>query len=587
MKEAIKFLKPYFKDKSKRYALLLTAMGMSLLATLAGIVPFMILYHYLSKGATNEFTGITVQYGVYILLSTAIIGFVTKSLSTIFSHKIAFEILTEIRKKVLDHISKVSIGFFNKKSTGELKKALTEDVSHIEVFLAHHLPDLFSAVFSIIIIILYMFYQNLILATLALIPLLLVPWLQRQMAKGANERMNRWVQVVTKMNSSIVEFIKAIAIVKVFDLKIDSSKRYSRVIDEYCEVWTDITKSQGPTFALFTVLTQSPIVIILPVGGLLYINGLLSGISYLLFCILSCVYLSSLKTLAFFSTDLSYLITGATKIDEILGVEKIENKTKGIVPNNYDISFNRVSFSYGDNEVLKDIDFTSKAGTTTALVGTSGSGKSTIAQLLLRFWDIEKGEIKIGRTNIKDISNEELMFLISYVSQDVFIQNGTVFENIKMGRRGATIEEVHQMAIKAQIHDFILKLPQGYDTVIGRNGHHLSGGEKQRISLARAFLKNSPILILDEVTSATDVENEAYIKQAIEELSRGKTVISIAHRLGIIKNADKIIYLKDGEIEISGTQEELIKDNKEFRKMWQDYERLNSLSLDKGGKQYV
>lgn len=492
--------------------------------------------------------------------------------SGVFSHVAAFTILYELRMKAVNHISKLNMGFFTGHTIGEIKKIINEDIEKLENFIAHQIPDLASAVVTPIIVMIYLLYLNWRLAIVLFIPIILGVISQVATFKGMKERMIRYHHLVEKLNSTIIQYINGMNVMKAFNLSAKSFKNYKDNTEEYANYWIDLTMKLAPPYSIFLVIIDSGLLFIIPIGGIMFLNGSINSTTYILFLILSANFLTFFKQLLEFGGNFSMLLEGAGKVRNIIeqepqayGNKKLNSKING------KIEFKNISFKYDKKEVIKDLYLTVEPKSIVALVGPSGSGKTTLGQLVGRFWDVNEGSINIDGIDIKDIKMEELMDNVSFVFQDVFMLQDSILENIKMGLN-KTEEQIIEASKEAQIHDFIMSLPEGYNTLLGEKGIKLSGGEKQRISIARAILKNSPIVILDEVTSYSDIENESKIQQALRNLLKGKTAIIIAHRLYTIKNADKIVVLNHGKIVEQGNHEYLMNKAGVYRHLWDIYD---------------
>ncbi|HPW52573.1 MAG TPA: ABC transporter ATP-binding protein, partial [Spirochaetota bacterium] len=367
---------------------------------------------------------------------------------------------------------------------------------------------------------------------------------------------------------TIIEFIKGMPVIKAFNQSVFSFKKYKDEAEAYSGHWIEMNRKAGGFFAIYALLMDLSIVLVLPVGGWLFLKESLSLSEFLLFMFLGLSLTRYMKLLVGFGSNITQISQGAKALNDILNTNEMPDGGKITHLNNYDIEFENVSFGYGEKTILKNISFKSPQGSITALTGNSGAGKTTIGRLIPRFWDIKHGEIKIGGVNIKNIRNDVLMRQVSFVFQDIFLFNDTILENIRMGDPAISREKTIEIAKKAQCHDFIMNLPKDYDTRIGAGSTFLSGGEKQRIAIARAIAKNSPVIILDEATSYADTENEEKIQTALSVLLKNKTVLIIAHRLSTIKNSQQILVFDDGEITGKGTHSELYAVNKTYIKMW-------------------
>ncbi|SHI72828.1 ATP-binding cassette, subfamily B [Clostridium cavendishii DSM 21758] len=548
----------------------------SVISSLLGIIPYILMYNIIIELFNdsvdyNKIKSMAIVVGIIVVLRMAIF-----LLSGVFSHIAAFTILYELRMKAINHISKLNMGFFTGHTIGEMKKTINEDIEKLESFIAHQIPDLAAAVVTPIVVLGYLLYLKWQLALVLFIPIVIGVLIQTAMFKNLGKRMVKYHSLIEKLNSTIIQYINGINVMKAFNLTAKSFKNYKDITEEYTDFWVDVTMKMSPAYAVFLVLIDSGLLFMIPVGGVMFLNGSINVSTYIIFLILSSIFLNSFKQLLEFGETFSMLLEGAGKVKNILNNEVQKDGNKILEKNiKGGIEFENISFKYDKNELIKNLSLSIKPKNVVALVGPSGSGKTTIGQLVGRFWDVDDGRITIDGMDIKDMKMEELMNTVSFVFQDVFMLQDTILENIKMGTN-KTMEEVMDASKKAQIHDFIMSLPEGYNTSLGETGIKLSGGEKQRISIARAILKNSPIIILDEVTSYSDVENESKIQEALRNLLKDKTAIIIAHRLYTIKNADKIVVLNEGKIVEQGTHKYLMKKRGLYRHLWDmyDYEIL-------------
>ena len=550
--------------------LIISAM-FSIISTTLSAIPYLLVYSIILELFNREISYNKIQSLVFIAILFIILGVVARILSGIFSHISAFNILYKIRIDLIEHMSKLNMGFFKKNMTGKLKKIINEDVEKLENFIAHQIPDLSSAFATPLIFLGIMFYFNWQLSLVLFIPIILGILAQSGMFKNYMGKVDHFYKLVAKLNSTIMEYINAMNVMKAFNLTAKSFKDYRDNTQEYADYWIELTELAVPYYSAFLCLVDTGLLFIIPIGGIMLLNGKITISVYILFLLMSTIFLNSLRTLFELSENLSFLLKGMEKIIEIFN-EKEQKSGDISFPEHFSesLKYENVTFAYNKAKVINNFTLTIRAGTTTALVGPSGSGKTTIGLLAGRFWDIDEGKITIDGTDIKDISYESLMDNISFVFQDTFMLHDTIYENIIMGKN-YTREEVENAAKKAQIHDFIMSLPDRYETKIGEGGIKLSGGEKQRISIARAILKNTPIVILDEVTSYSDIENEAKIQSALKTLLKGKTALIIAHRLYTIKNADNIVFMKKGQITEQGTHEELLRNKGDYWHLWSLY----------------
>ena len=550
---------------------LIIAALFSIISTTLSAIPYILVYRIILELFNDKIDYRNIQSLVFKAIFFIILGVAARILSGIFSHISAFNILYKIRIDLIEHMSGLNMGFFKKSMTGKLKKIINEDVEKLENFIAHQIPDLSSAFVTPLIFFGIMLYFNWKLSLVLFIPVFLGILAQSGMFKNYMGKVDHFYKLLAKLNSTIMEYINAMNVMKAFNLTAKSFKDYRDNTQEYADYWVELTELAVPYYSAFLCLVDTGMLFIIPIGGIMLLNSRITVPVYILFLLMSTIFLNSLKSLFELSQNLSFLLKGMEKIIEIFD-EKEQTSGNIEFPQNFSqgLKYENITFAYNKAKVINDFTLNIRAGTTTALVGPSGSGKTTIGLLAGRFWDTDEGKITIDGINIKDISYESLMDNVSFVFQDTFMLHDTIYENILMGKN-YTRDEVENAAKKAQIHDFIMSLPDKYETKIGEGGIKLSGGEKQRISIARAILKNTPIVILDEVTSYSDIENEAKIQSALKTLLKGKTALIIAHRLYTIKNADNIVFMNKGKIMEQGTHDELLKNRADYWHLWSLY----------------
>lgn len=498
------------------------------------------------------------------------------------SHMAAFRILYGLRVRLSEHIGRLPLGYLNGTSTGAIKKALEQNVEKIENFVAHTIPDLVNAAITVIVMFVIFFSLNGWMAAVCLLTILAGISVQFSMmfGKKAQEFFKMYFDTSEQMSASAVQYVRGMPVVKIFGQTVQSFRQFSQSIYRFKEYALNVCDAYEPGMVVFIVLLNSLVTFIIPVG-LLLLDGQPGNIAlaavYLFFIILGPGVASPFYRLTFLASNTREIDEGVSRIDAIFAEKQVPEPAVPQQPQGHDICFENVSFSYENTkektrtEALKQISFTARAGEITALVGPSGSGKSTIANLIPRFWDVNEGTIRIGGADIRNIPSETLMDQVSFVFQDTFLFFDTLYENIRVGKADATEEQVIAAARAAQCDDFIRRLPQGYQTLIGEGGVYLSGGEAQRVAVARAILKNSPILVLDEATAFADPENEYKMQLAIQELIKEKTVIIIAHRLSSIISANRIIVLKEGKIAQQGVHPELSTTEGLYKHMWDAY----------------
>lgn len=542
------------------------------LSALCAFIPFVMVYRtllFLFDGAADS--GAALRYGV--IAAIAIAGrFVFAILSGVFSHLGAFNTLYRVREQISRHIATVNLGFFTSHSSGEIKKVMIEDVERIEKFLAHQIPDVISALCVPVIVFSYLLTVNVPMAFCLLAPVILGLGIQCAATVVTGRQMPEYHRLQGKLNSAIMQFINGMPVMKTYNMTAEGYREYSNTVTEYNAFWKKSTRDQGYTYGVFVTLVESGILFALPVGGLLYFQGSLAVQDYLFFMIMSMVFLSSLLNLMNLSMLFSQIMSGMSRIQAIMELPSAAEGDGVMNPAQaHGVSFEHVSFRYDKTEVLRDVNLELRAGSLTAFVGASGAGKTTAAQLIPKFWEVTGGAVKIDGKSITALKTENLMDLVSFVFQETFMLNDTIYQNIAIGNITAAREQVEAAAKAAQIHDFIMRLPEGYDTKLGEDGVKLSGGEKQRVCIARAILKNAPIIIFDEATSYTDIENEHKIQLALQNLLQGKTTVMIAHRLHTIVGADQICVFHQGRVEETGTHRQLLAANGRYAKMWASY----------------
>lgn len=564
----------------------------SVLSAALSFAPYICVYFILREilKSTGNLAAITFgAVGIYawIALGAVMISLLLSFLSSVLSHGAAYKILFELRMKFAQHISKLPMGFHTSNSTGKLRKLMDDNVEKIELFIAHQLPDAVGSLASPVVMLVVLFLFDWRLGLACLVPIVLGFVVQASSLSNpkSKEFMESYQDLQDKMNSSAVEYVRGIYVVKAFNQTVFSFRKFHDTILAYKDSAIRYTHSVKNQYCAFLVLLNSVFLFVLPVGILIGSHTpdyQAFAISFLFYLIFSMGIAGPVSKLMYVFVQ-SFMVSSSIKrvrsvfdtpIQEIAGQSK--------QPQGNGISFKHVSFSYNkddDCETLHDVCFTAESGQVTALVGPSGSGKSTIAQLIPRFWDIDGGEIAIGGVNARDMAMDDLMQSVSFVFQDVFLFKKSILDNIKIGNENARDEDAIAAAKAAMCHEFIERLPEGYQSVLGSRGTYLSGGERQRIVIARAILKNAPIVILDEATAFADPENEQKIQHALEKLMKGKTVIVIAHRLSTIKNADKIIVVDDGRIAEQGTHDELIRYGAKYKHMWDVYSKALNWKL--------
>ena len=544
---------------------------LAVLGEMFGIVPFLmvaLLADELYRGTA------TIQRVLFFSGIAAICQLIKMLLtwrSSLMSHKISFTILKNIREAITDRMAKVPMGVMLETPTGTFKNLIVDNVAKLEDSMAHFMPELPSNIAAPLCSILLIFILDwrMGLASLITIPLGILFF--AAMMRGYGPRMENYMRSANDMNSSLVEYVSGIQVIKAFNRSASSYGKYSKSVNYFhdstmewwsqCWFWNAAARAVLPSTLLGT----------LPVGAWLYMEGTLSLPVFLISLVVPLGFVAPLMKVSEAMEQVSMIKGNLEQVTAFLKTPELVRPSEPVSLGERTYQFEDVHFGYKETEVLHGISFQTRPGTMTAIVGPSGSGKSTIAKLMAGFWDVTSGSVRFGGQDIRQIPFEQLMGEISYVAQDNFLFDKSIRENIRMGNPAATDEEVEDAAKAANCHDFIMQLEQGYDTLAGDAGDRLSGGERQRITIARAMLKPSSVVILDEATAYADPENEALIQQAISKLVAGKTLIVIAHRLNTIRNADQILVVANGNIAGRGTQEELLRECPIYQKMWQDY----------------
>lgn len=554
------------RNSKMRISILLAVLG-----EMFGIVPFLMVALLADKLYRGTATIQRVLFFSGIAAICQLIKMLLTWRSSLMSHKISFTILKNIREAITDRMAKVPMGVMLETPTGTFKNLIVDNVAKLEDSMAHFMPELPSNIAAPLCSILLIFILDwrMGLASLITIPLGILFF--AAMMRGYGPRMENYMRSANDMNSSLVEYVSGIQVIKAFNRSASSYGKYSKSVNYFhdstmewwsqCWFWNAAARAVLPSTLLGT----------LPVGAWLYMEGTLSLPVFLISLVVPLGFVAPLMKVSEAMEQVSMIKGNLEQVTAFLKTPELVRPSEPVSLGERTYQFEDVHFGYKETEVLHGISFQTRPGTMTAIVGPSGSGKSTIAKLMAGFWDVTSGSVRFGGQDIRQIPFEQLMGEISYVAQDNFLFDKSIRENIRMGNPAATDEEVEDAAKAANCHDFIMQLEQGYDTLAGDAGDRLSGGERQRITIARAMLKPSSVVILDEATAYADPENEALIQQAISKLVAGKTLIVVAHRLNTIRNADQILVVANGNIAGRGTQEELLRECPIYQKMWQDY----------------
>ena len=569
---------------SDRKGLIFLSALLSSLAAIASFIPYIAVY-FMIREILNVFPdlvqldmGRIMNYG-WLALAGIVANILLYFLAIFSSHIAAFGTLYDLKVLFADHITKIPLGYHLTIGSGRLRKIMGENIESVEGFIAHQFPDFVASITApiVMVIILFVVDWRFGLASLAGIILAFIAEFIGFGSGAMKENMGKYQKASEEMNNASVEYVRGMSVVKAFNQTASSFKKLQEAISGYTEWVLKFSLGWQNCMPAFTTIINNIYLILVPVGILIGSNTSnfkefsMKFIFYLLFVP---AIAGVLNKIMYISESFMQIDGNVARMDEILNIPEMPETANPQKPQGEDVVFDHVSFTYtGNNEekALERVSFAAKQGQITAIVGPSGGGKSTIANLISRFWDVTDGKITIGGVDLRDMAQNDLMRQVSFVFQDIFLFKQSILDNIRMGNRNATEEQVIAAAKAAQCHEFISKLPEGYHTVVGTKGVHLSGGERQRIAIARAIIKDSPIIVLDEATAFSDPENEYLIQKAFEKLMQNKTVIIIAHRLSTIRNADKIIVMEKGQIVESGKHDDLVAAGGRYSQMWNHY----------------
>lgn len=576
-------LNKVFEYAGSHKKLIYLASFIMLLSVVMGVLPFLLAYQIINPfilGEQLEFSKLTILLLSILacLVSQAILGGVGLNIS----HKAAYNTLLGLRVSLQKKIENLPLGVVEEKGTGAIKKMFVDDIGSLEVLLAHSLPEGIANLIVPLIVYITMFFVDWRLALMSLVSIPLSVVIMMIMYSVGMKKMGPYYMASEKMNNTIIEYINGMEVVKVFNRQTESYKKLTKDVSDYRDSALAWYRSAWPWMALYSALLPCTIILTLPLGGYFVYRGYASLSNLILvLCLSLSIGLPLLKALSFLPTmpQLNYKISA---LEQALNMESLKQGKEKFKGTDKTIFYNNVSFGYqlskvGEDgqpenyikEVIHNVSFIAKSGEKTAIVGESGSGKSTLAKLLIHYYDVLNGSISIGGQDIENMSLETLNKQISYVAQDQYLFNMSLLENIRVGNLSASDDEVIEAARKAQCMEFLNKLPNGIHSLVGEAGKMLSGGERQRISLARAILKNAPIVVLDEATAYADPENEEKMEAAIAELVRGKTLIVIAHKLAAIIDADQILVMDHGHLVANGKHKDLLESSAEYRKLWE------------------
>ena len=529
----------------------------------------------IDSGAEINYTRL-IGYNCWLVVALVLLFLVGRATYT-SEHSAAYTISSEGRLALGDHLRRLSMGFFKGRDPGDITALMLQDYTNVETMVSHLLMDAVGAVVLPLVFLVFLipFHWKMALITVIPVPIaVLMAFLTQRIILKIGRRQ---MKAKNEASSRMLEYLNGIQNIKAFNLHGKKFERLKTAFDRLRRMCIRLEASGGPTVIIGVWFLNAGIALIMLSGVAFIISGNLSVPDFFLFLIVGTRMYDPLSKVLTNFAELSYYSISAGRIKDIFETPPLAEPSESNKPEKHDIEFRNVRFHYHDTDVLKDIDFFLEENTMTALVGPSGSGKTTVTRLIARFWDVAEGEIRIGGVPLNCMRSEDLLSMISIVFQDVYLFNDTILGNIRVGRADATMDEVRAAAEKARCSEFIDRLPQGYNAMVGEGGATLSGGEKQRISIARALLKNAPIVLLDEATASLDPENELYIQEAIGELVKGRTLIVIAHRLSTVTRADRILVLKEGEIIERGTHRELLNlEDGFYRRMWDEQRKAGN-----------
>ena len=563
---------------------------LSAVSALVGLLPFWYIWKIINEVlqvAPHFENAENLSHYGWMAVLFAILGFLIYIVALLCSHLSAFRVATNMRIELAHHLTKLPLGFVDSFGSGKLRKIMNESTGAAETFLAHQLPDKYGAIATPIGLLILLLVFDWRLGLLSLVPVVLGFVIMSAMTgKRMAEKMEQYGNALEAMSNEAVEYVRGIPVVKTFGQSVFSFKKFKGTIDEY-EKWVmAYTKEMRMPMMLYTAAINAVFAFLIA-GALLFTQHGVTKVFLLnlLFYIIITPAISVVLTKIMYMSENGMIVADAlARIDSVLNLNPMPEETNPKQPQDASVTLENVHFSYdGENEVIKGVSLSIGSGQTVAFVGPSGGGKSTLASLISRFFDVQEGCIRIGGVDVRSIAKEQLMDTVSFVFQNSKLIQASLLENIRMSKPDATREEVLAAVKTAQCMDIIEKFPNGLDTVIGTKGVYLSGGEQQRIAIARAVLKNAPIIILDEATAFADPDNEAKVQAAFAALAKGKTVIMIAHRLSTVANADCIYVISDGQIAESGKREELCAANGIFAKMWNDYQASVQWKVEKEG----
>ncbi len=557
------------------------SMLLSGVSAVLGLFPFVFLFFIIREvleAAPDYARAVHVVHNGWMAVLFAVLSILVYICALMCSHLSAFRIAGNIRKALMAHIAQLPLGFIGEMGSGKIRRIVNDSSAATETYLAHQLPDMAAAITTPICMIVMLFLFDWRFGLVSLIPMILgFASMFKMTGPGMAKDMKDYMDALADMNNEAVEYVRGIPVVKTFGQTVHSFKRFKGSIDNYYKYCTGYCKKCRPPMLAYTVFINSAFAFLIALALILAGGEAIAQpalLNFLFYVIFTPVIATAMSKVMYMSANGMIVADALSRIHSVLDEAPLPEPRAGKVPADNSVSLENVTFRYrgGAEDALKNVTLHVNAGETVALVGPSGGGKTTVAGLISRFWDVTGGAVRIGGINVKDIPKETLTDTVAYVFQDSRLLKTSILENVRLSRPDASRQEAERALHEAQCDDIIAKLPQGMDTVIGTKGVYLSGGEQQRIAIARVMLKNAPVLLLDEATAFADPENEAMVQRAFERLSKGKTVIMIAHRLTTVRNADRIFVLREGRVEEAGTHDSLMERDGLYAKMWREYQ---------------
>lgn len=579
-----KLMLPFTRSGWKAFS---AAAVLSTISSLAMLGPFWAIYRAVDDIVSGEATRDGLLFYAALTAVFLILQYALAAASEWTSHRGAYATLEQLRLRIGQRLGHVPLGFLTSKRSGQIQRVLGDDIERLELFLAHIVPDAVSSFTSMLFLIIWLFVVDWRMALVSLVVVVIALPIMGIGIRIGSGKLNEYTRSMARMNSSIVEFIRAMPIVRTFNGTGRVFGETKAAIDDAATYEADWGREFLPLFTVFYVLVTSPILTIIPFGLLFWHLGMIDTSSLLFFFIAGLGFTLPLMRLLHVMATMAHIGLGARLVRELDEADVLPQVSEDARVDGARIEVNDVGFSYENGtapsrQVLQGITFTAEPGTVTAIVGPSGAGKSTLARLIARFWDVGDGAIRIGGVDVREMPMAQLMDQVSFVFQETVLFNDSVAANLRLAKPDATDEEIVAAAKAARAHEFITALPQGYESSLGEAGDRLSGGERQRLAIARAVLKQAPIVVLDEATAFADPENEVALQEAVDGLAEGRTVITIAHRLSTVAGADQTIVLDEGRIVEHGRHEELIDQEGLYARMWEAFSNASQIALTAG-----